>query len=162
MYKGITGFIDRRVEQARLLLEVAHPRPVQAPASSQCQPPPEVPAHCSPANADDTSQSAQGSLKHASKPEGKDRSSRRPWSFKSKIPPELELKPEVSSTKASIEDQRANQSPKCMLKTEAHVKIGILDFCAAVNCKCQGKTQFRKKTVIMSKLYMVITCYYLS
>ena len=72
--KGITGFIDCRAAWARRLQEVARPRPVQAPARDQCRRPPAVPAPPKPADADGTLRSAQGSPKHASKPECEDRS----------------------------------------------------------------------------------------
>ena len=52
-----------------------------------------APARC--ANADGTRRRVQGSPKHASKPEGENRSSRRLGNFKSEIPPEIESKPEV-------------------------------------------------------------------
>ena len=80
-YKGITGLIDCRTALARLLQEVARPLPVQAPASDQCRRPPAVPVPPQPANADGTCLSVQGSPKHASKPECKGRSSRRPCAF---------------------------------------------------------------------------------
>ena len=44
VYKGTTGFIDCSAARARLLREVARPRPVQAPARDQCRCPPAVPA----------------------------------------------------------------------------------------------------------------------
>ena len=52
VYKGITGFIDCRAAQARLLLEDAGPRPLQALARGQCLRPPAVPAQPQPANAE--------------------------------------------------------------------------------------------------------------
>ena len=53
IYLG-TGFIDSRAARARLLLEVAHPRSVQALFSSQCLRQPAVQAPPQPANSDGT------------------------------------------------------------------------------------------------------------
>ena len=64
----ITG--DSRAASARLLLEVAHQPPVQAPASDHCWRQPAVPAAPQPADDDGASRSSHGSLKHASKPGG--------------------------------------------------------------------------------------------
>ena len=74
--------IDSRAALARLLLEVARPRPVQALASGQCRRPGAVQAHPQTTDADGTCRSAQGSQKNVSKPDGEDQSSRRHRSSK--------------------------------------------------------------------------------
>ena len=86
------------------LLEVAHPRPVQAPASGHCWRPDALPAQPQPADADGTSRSlsVQGSQTHASKPEGEDRSSQRS--------PRTWIKPEVLVEKQSMRGNPKHES----------------------------------------------------
>ena len=127
------------------LREVARPRrppAASAGARQRCR------RHS--ADADGTRRSLKGSPKHASEPDGGDRSSRRLWILKSKIPPKPNRSPKLSSrTKASVEARSPNRSPKCASKLEALVEVGILDFNATVDCKCQEQnlgTQFRKNS----------------
>ena len=110
--------MDSRAARARRLLEVARPCPAQAPACRNCRHPPTVPAPPQPANADGTRRSAQGSPKHASKPEGEHRSDasttlKLELASKSENPSELDSKPDVL-----VEDQSKRGSLKRKSKPE--------------------------------------------
>ena len=94
-----------------------------------------APASSARANADGTRRSAQASPKHASKPEGEDRSSRRPWSSKSKISPDFESKPEEH-----VEDQSKRGSPKRKSKSEVRVEAR-----RSRRSKCQDHKWITKK-----------------
>ena len=100
-------------------MEVACPRPVQAPARCHSRPPPAVQAPPQSANADGTSRSAQGIPKHMSNPEREDPSSQRPRSLKAEILPEFELKP-----KLLVKDQSKCGSPKLESKPKVRVEAG--------------------------------------
>ena len=104
---------------AMLVREIARQRPVQTPTSGHCRRPPALPAPLQPADADGTCRSAQRSPTNASKREGEDRSSRRPWSSKLEISPYLESKPEVL-----VKDQSKRGIPKCKSKPEMRVEAG--------------------------------------
>ena len=54
-----------------------------------------------------------------------------------KFPPILKRSQKcLLKTKASVEAGRANR-PKCALKLEALIEVGILDFNSTVDCKCR-------------------------
>ena len=119
-----------------LLREVARPRLVQAPASSQCRGLPAVPAPLS--------RCWWHPPKRTGKPEAHVRARwRRQKQSKTlnlevQNSPKIKLKPE-----AVVEDQSKRGSAKLKSKPKVRVeagsarRVGILDFNATVDCKCQ-------------------------
>ena len=61
------------------------------------------------------------------------------------FPQKLNQSPKcLSGTKASVEAQSANRQ-KCQSKLEALIKVGILDYDATVDCKCQEHNSILKE-----------------
>ena len=117
----------------RITVAFARPRPVQASAGSQCwwhQP------------------------KRAGKPEARAKAQRRRPKQSKTL--ELEVR---NSSRTWIEARNASRGPKQAWKPEARIearsarrsrqrssKVGILDFDAAVDCKCQEHNSIRKNS----------------
>ena len=114
----------------------ARPQPVPAPArgAGAVQPMLMAPAEAY-REARSTRQSPKAKIKAVKDFEA--------WS--PKFPPNLNRSPKrLSRTKASVEARSANR-PKCASKLEALVEVGILDFDANVDCKCQEHNSISKE-----------------